>query len=157
MASTMTTLSATLAPALAFFQSSQLTSQKSTVYAVEISEEPLKFIEVRAQKDKIENIEIVLATGTSYEIGSGEIDFALLVTVFHEIEDKNSLIDEIERMLKPNGKVAVIEFHNRQTPFGPLVSNRLGKDAVNTIFESHRFVKEAEFDLGDNFYCIVFK
>ena len=78
-----------------------------------------------------------------------------MVTVLHEIENKSAFLLETKRILVPTGTLAVIEFHNRQTPMGPPVSHRLGADDVASMAEEGGWTEMKRFDLGGNFYCLL--
>ncbi len=52
--------------------------------------------------------------------------------------------------------LAVTEFHKRETPMGPPTAHRMGKDEVKNILVNKGFTVLDDFDLGDNFYCLVF-
>ena len=82
-------------------------------------------------------------------------DLALVATVLHEIPEKAPFIREIHRLLKPDGRLAVIEFHARITPFGPPPSERLSQVDVITQLETHGLMLQDKFDLGANFYCAI--
>jgi len=59
-------------------------------------------------------------------------------------------------LLKPDGRLAVIEFM-QATPMGPPSSERLGQDVVIALMEAHDFSVIDQFDLGPNLYCVVFR
>lgn len=124
------------------------------VMALELSDELLDIIKEKAKNQNLDNISVIKVTEDRYNIDAETVDFAILVTVFHEIENKDTLLSEIKRVLKKSGKLAIIEFHKRQTPMGPPVSHRIGKEDVAAICGGHGLNVSDEFDLGDNFYCI---
>ena len=128
----------------------------NTVLALDINDEFLNIIAEKAQKEKLTNIRTLKVTDNYHDIDSQTVDFVLLVTVLHEITDKKALLNEIRKIIKETGKLAIIEFHAKQTPMGPPVEHRLSKDAVHLVCFSHGFSKSKEFDMGDNYYCMVF-
>jgi SAM-dependent methyltransferase len=56
------------------------------------------------------------------EIANGRFDIVLLECVFGFVGDKDAAVSEILRVLKPNGIVAVTDFHYTETPPGELQS-----------------------------------
>ena len=80
-----------------------------------------------------------------------------MVTVLHEIDEKVMFIAETKRMLRTEGTLAVIEFHKRKTPMGPPEAHRLGIDDVAALVQGCGLHEKRRFDLGDNFYCILFE
>jgi len=133
----------------------QLTREK--VYAVDINDEMLSIISQKAVTEGIYNIELVKVKDNHFEIMDHSIDIALLVTVLHEIRKHDAFLAEIKRVLKDNGKIAVVEFHKRNTPMGPPIEHRMGKDEVIDWLKKIGFIVHKDFDLGDNFYCLLFQ
>ena len=130
---------------------------KNTVYAMEINDEFLDVIREKAASQNLTNIVTMKVTGDHYDIEAGTVDVVILVTVLHEIEEKNTLLTECRRIMKSHAKLAVIEFHKQQTPMGPPASHRLGKEEVVEISRVPGFDKAGEFDLGENLYCLLFE
>lgn len=128
----------------------------NNVFAIDIEQELVDFLRRKAEKESLTNLVSILAKGFNYNIDDKIVDFVIMVTVFHEILEKDTLLKEINRILSVNGKVVIIEFHKKETPFGPPLFHRIGKDEVISFCEAHGFYKNIEFNLGANFYCIVF-
>ena len=83
----------------------------NTVYALDINVEMLSLINDKAKQEGITNIETIKVEDDHLSIEDHSTDIAILVTVFHEIENKSHFLSEAKRILKGDGKIAVIEFH----------------------------------------------
>lgn len=129
---------------------------KNTVYALDTSEEMLSIIRDKAKQESIKNITALKVENDDFNIDSGTVDIAILVTVLHEIKNKAVFLSEIKRILNNTGKIAVIEFHRCTTQIGPPIELRLGKDELAACFKEIEFTSCDEFDLGENLYCMVF-
>ncbi len=128
----------------------------NTVYGIEISDQMVNIINSKIEQEGLKNIEIQKNNNTNkYNISNNSVDYVLLVTVFHEIEEKYSLLDEIKRIMKKNGLLIIIEFHDKKTAMGPPVDHRIGKKEVLSICQSNDFIEKRTFDLGENFYCMI--
>jgi len=130
---------------------------KNIVYAMEINDEFLAVIKEKAEIEDLPNIITMKVTGDHYDIQPGTVDVVILVTVLHEIEDKNALLTEFKRIMKNRAKLAIIEFHKCQTPMGPPVLHRLSKEEVTEMCGTIGFDMTGAFDLGENLYCLVFE
>ena len=130
---------------------------RGMVYAIELRADMLNIIAEKARAASLDNVVPMLSDGASYAVADGAADIALAVTVLHEIADKAAFLKEVKRLLKPGGRMAVIEFHKRETPMGPPVARRLSKEDVGAVFADAGFATCDAFDLGDNFYCMVFE
>ncbi|NCA98495.1 MAG: methyltransferase domain-containing protein [Clostridia bacterium] len=129
---------------------------QQTVYAIDINPRMLEAIEAKAAAAGIQTIETRLVSDDTLPVPDHAADLALVATVLHEIPDKPSFISEIRRLLKPSGRLAVIEFHAAETPMGPPVSERLGSEEVTALMISQGFKPLDQFDLSRNLYCLVF-
>lgn len=128
------------------------------VYALETDDEMLGAIRAKAEKAGCRNIKAVKVDADSLhlDLPDAAINLVLIVTVLHEIDDKALFLKEAKRILKPDGRLAVIEFHARPTPLGPPPGARLAGDKVNELLLSAGLEKMESFDLGDNLYCMAF-
>jgi ubiquinone/menaquinone biosynthesis C-methylase UbiE len=136
------------------FEAAKLTSEK--IYALDISSDMLAIIAQRCTERGINHIVPLQVASGTFPVPSASCNLALLVTVFHEVENKEEMLKEIARLLKPTGQLAIIEFHKRQTPMGPPVSGRLGEEDVMTICTSVGFKTSSKLTLGENFYGLTF-
>jgi ubiquinone/menaquinone biosynthesis C-methylase UbiE len=130
---------------------------RKEVFALDINDEMLSIISQKAAAEGITNIKLIKVKDDHFEIMDHSIDIALLVTVLHEIQNPAVFLTETKRILKNNGKIAVIEFHKRDTPMGPPIGHRIGKDEVIDQLKSIDFIVHKDFDLGDNLYCLIFQ
>lgn len=130
---------------------------RNKVYALEISDEMLSIIGEKAKVLGVTNIELIKVKDEHFNVLDDSIDIVLMVTVLHEIPNKTVFLEDVKRILMNQGKLAVIEFHKRETPMGPPVEHRIGKNVVIETLNNSGFLVDDEFDLGDNLYCLVFR
>lgn len=128
---------------------------KNKVCALEINEDMLDIMTEKARAENIGNLHLLKTEDEHLILEDNTADIVLLVTVLHEIQNKAIFINEIKRILKRQGKLAVIEFHKRQTPMGPPEAHRLGQHEVSAMFSAQGFKTAQDFVLGHNFYCLV--
>jgi ubiquinone/menaquinone biosynthesis C-methylase UbiE len=103
-----------IGPGMGFFSipMADLTGDGGKIYAVDIQENMLSVLVKRARKkNQAGRIETITCTKESLNISglSGQIDFALLFAVVHELPDKNSLFKQVYDSLKTGGKVLISE------------------------------------------------
>ncbi|WP_297058852.1 methyltransferase domain-containing protein [Thermosulfurimonas sp.] len=120
------------------------------VFAVDVEEEMLA--EVRKKASGIPQIELIRSETYRVPLPQAVAEAALLAFVLHEVEDPVRLLGEVRRLLKPGGRLLVLEWQKKETPMGPPVSERLTEE------ETRAFLKEAGFaaletsPFGDWFY-----
>ncbi|MHC1747670.1 MAG: class I SAM-dependent methyltransferase [Cellulosilyticaceae bacterium] len=127
------------------------------IYALEISEDLIELLERRKAECKKQNITIKKVESEKLPLDDKHCDMALMVTVFHELAAQESMLDEIKRILKEEGKLLIIEFHKKQTPMGPSIDHRIAEEEVEKIAHKKGFKTVDKFVLGDNFYAILFE
>jgi predicted methyltransferase len=80
------------------------------VYCVDVQPEMLQMAERLAEQAGISNIVPVLATETNPRLPPGEIDWALLVDVYHELQQPQAVLHGLRAALAPEGRVALVEY-----------------------------------------------
>lgn len=130
---------------------------RNRVYALEISDEMIAIIKERASAMGLNNIETVQVNPDNFNVEDQCADIALMVTVLHEIDNKSVFLNNVKKLLKNDGKAVVIEFHKKATSLGPPEEHRIGRDDVLAEMNEAGFEVLEDFDLGENFYCMIFK
>ena len=80
------------------------------VYALDLHPLAIETVERRAQKAHLANVETIesdLDTG----LGTASVDVVLLYDVLHGVQDKQALLQELHRVLKPQGGLSVCPDH----------------------------------------------
>lgn len=126
---------------------------KSVIYAVEISDEMLAVLHERTDKLGHKNIRIL---NDISDVPSDCCDRVLLSAVIHELDDAQAMAAQAGRICRQNGTLAVIEFHKKETPIGPPVSQRIDADTLCNMLREQGFTMADCFSLGANFYCALF-
>jgi ubiquinone/menaquinone biosynthesis C-methylase UbiE len=92
-------------------------------------------------------------------VKTGSVDLCLLVNVLHGLAwDKadSPAMNEIARVLKPGGRLAVVEFKKMQMDFGPPQEVRLEPADVERLVAPAGLRKERSFEAGPYSYAIIF-
>lgn len=125
------------------------------VYALDTSDEMLAEVERRAKLSEIKNSIPLKTDEYDLKLNDEMVSFSLLVNVLHEIEDKERFINEIKRITKPSGKLAIIEWEKKEAEKGPSTDHRIDKEEVKTLFKHLGFEVLKETAFADCFYGIV--
>ena len=80
------------------------------VYAVDVEQEMIAYLNERIQREKLSNIQPVLGSETSVLLPAESIDLMLLVDVYHEFSFPYEMGTSMYNSLKPNGKIVLVEF-----------------------------------------------
>lgn len=137
------------------FPASEIIDSKNNIYAIDISEEMLIEVEKESKEKGIENISLIKSTEYDLKLEDEKVSFALMVNVLHETDDKICMLKEIYRILKPSGRIAIVDFEKKQTQSGPPLEHRISKNEAMGLLKEAGFEFEKEEQFADIFYGIV--
>ncbi|GAB3217709.1 class I SAM-dependent methyltransferase [Algoriphagus aestuariicola] len=80
------------------------------VYAVEIQDDAIAFLNARSKELGFTNVETVRGAVKSPNLPSNAIDLVIMVDVYHELEYPVEMLSAIKQSLKPDGKLLLIEY-----------------------------------------------
>jgi SAM-dependent methyltransferase len=100
----------------------KLVGAAGTVYAVDIQAEMLEMLTNKMSELGIQNVKPVLGTITDPKLPHGAVNLVLMVDVYHEFDHPYEMIQAICQSLKPNGRLAFVEFRaeDPNVPIKPL-------------------------------------
>ncbi len=125
------------------------------VYGIDIQKEMLAFLEQKIQQQKIGNIEILLSKENEIPLQNKSVDLLLSVNALHEFRGKEAIINEMRRVLKADGQIAIVDFRKEDTGFGPPLSVRVSKEQAKLLFKKRGLSALKTRDLKFH-YLIVF-
>jgi ubiquinone/menaquinone biosynthesis C-methylase UbiE len=127
------------------------------IYALETSDSMIELLKSRMADRNTKNLQIKKVHSATLPLDNNICDMVIMVTVLHELENKEFMIKEIKRVLRKQGKLVIIEFHKRITPMGPPVDCRIAEEDAEEICNNNDLITIDKLTLGDNFYCLVFE
>lgn len=80
------------------------------VYAVEIQEDAIRYIDDKSKELGLTNVETVQGSEKSPNLPKGAIDLVIMVDVYHELSYPQEMLQSIYESLTPNGKVLLLEY-----------------------------------------------
>ena len=116
------------------------------IYAIDISQEMLNEVVSEAEKENLKNIIPVKSDEYDFNLDDKIADFVLLCTVLHEVDDKPRLMSEATRICRSGGTIAVIEFNDNNSNFGPPKPQAV-KKICGKIVQCHRLNRHSESPL----------
>ncbi len=87
----------------------RLVGGSGKVIAADLQEAMLEIVKEKIKNSDLKNIIELHKTGKDRIGLSEKVDFILLFYILHEVPDKDALFQEIKTLLKPGGKVLIIE------------------------------------------------
>ncbi len=124
------------------------------VFAVDISEDAVKYINDRIAKEKLGNIETVLSKEDDPLLSGKELDAVLILNTYHEIAQPVRFLINLKKGLSAEGLVGVIDRDRDASNHGVAKETVIeeAKRAGFELKEEHDFVKGDRMD-----YFLVFR
>jgi ubiquinone/menaquinone biosynthesis C-methylase UbiE len=132
---------------------------KGKVYAVEIQHDFLKTILRKSHDAKLENIECIwgnIEKGGGTKIADGVVDVVIVSNVFCQVEDKNAVIKEAKRILKPHGRVLLVEIDEGGAILPRSHNMCIPKQTLHDMFMHEGFLHERDIDTGHHHYGMIY-
>lgn len=103
---------------------------QGVVYAQDVQQEMLNAITRRVQREGLANVRTIRGYGSDPRLPRESLDAVLLVDAYHEIEDRVTMLANIAKALKPQGRLGVVDFKLEGSGPGPDAEERVSPDLV---------------------------
>jgi ubiquinone/menaquinone biosynthesis C-methylase UbiE len=145
------------------FPLSDAVGPKGAVYCIDIKKDVLVSLKNQAIKEGRENIEVIWAdvdkpNGTKFR--QGVVDVVLLSDLLFQLSSKDVAIKEAKRILKPEGRIIVIDWSEVSYLNGVKHEGKnivLSEDELKTLMELNGLKLERRFEAGEHHYGLIFK
>ncbi len=124
------------------------------IYANDINQEALRFLEGRCEENGLTNVETVLGSVTDTKLPRAALDLVIMVNVVHCLEKPVELLRNIQVSLKPDGLIAVVEGSLDKEPSA--AGEWFLRSKLLKIYEKagYELVREEDFLPKDNIYIL---
>ncbi len=124
------------------------------VYAIDIDPDLLKHIEKTAQEQKLSNIRTVLGTETDPKLPA-PVDLIVIIDTLHHIQNQSAYLKNLKRYLRPDGRIAIIDFTN-DWPAGHEKMRYTLADLEGWM-KAAGYTRTAKFDFLHNDFFVVYQ
>lgn len=136
----------------------QRVGKEGLVYALDVFPQALEVVESRAKTLGLTNI-VTRRVNLEKKKGSGleekSIDWVVLKDVLFQNKDKDIVIEEAYRVLKPGGRALVVEWSKEDLIIGPEEKLRISMKTMTDLTRRHKFSFEENVGAGDFHYAMV--
>jgi ubiquinone/menaquinone biosynthesis C-methylase UbiE len=134
--------------------------QAGSIYAVDLWEEGIDALQKDIKARHISNISAQVAdVGKRIPLADLSVDACLMATVLHDLIRDNTVdgtLKEIKRVLKPGGRLAVVEFKKTEGTLGPPMGVRISPEEVTAWLLPYSFHIVKTMDIGPHNYLSLF-
>lgn len=128
---------------------------KGRVYAVDLEPDMVRHLGERAKREGLANLTAVQAAPDSARLPE-QVDLAMMVDVYHHVENREAYFRGLRRSLRAGGRVAIIDFR-LDAPDGPPRSARIAPEQVKQEMQAAGYTFAGEHEFLPNQYFLVFR
>jgi ubiquinone/menaquinone biosynthesis C-methylase UbiE len=139
-------------------EASKLVGSNGRIFALDAYPESIEGVAKEIKEKGIENLEPIVADVTeSIPLDDDFVDAVLMSNVLHGFgdEDLETVLKNINRIIKKDGKFAVVEFRKEQSERGPPFDVRLHPSDVSQILSKHGFKVVKSEEIATLHYIVV--
>ena len=130
------------------------------VYAIDVQDGLLARIHDTAQSDGLHNVEVVhgdLEHSGGSKLADMSVDVVIVANILFQIGQKEALVHEVIRVLKPNGRVLLVEWSDTFGGIGPEASRIVSEMTATDLFTQAGCVVAQRIQAGAHHYGLVLR
>lgn len=127
------------------------------VYAVDARADILDRLQSRIERAKAANVAPVLGLAHDPLLPPGSCDLVFLANAFHHFSRPAEYLRTLARCLRPGGRIAIVDFHERELPVGPPPEEKISRERLLKIARSAGLRVAAEYDFLPYQYFFVLR
>ncbi len=138
----------------------RLVGEDGKVFCIDINGELLSKVKNHANIEGLENLDVIksdLERPKGSKLQDSSVELVIIANTLFALEDKVAVAREAFRILRPKGRVLVVEWSDSFAGLGPHATHIVTKEESQKLFESIRFKLEREISAGDHHYGLVFR
>ncbi len=133
---------------------------RGRVYAIDVNRDILTRLAKDAHAAHLSNIEVV--AGNAEKLGGthlrdASVEAVIMANVLFQATDKQGMLMEAKRILKPGGSIYVVDWKDSYGGIGPQPADVLSDFAARRMLERAGWVYDRSFGAGDHHYGLVYK
>jgi len=126
------------------------------VFAADIQGEMLTAVRSRAAEAELANVRVVKTSDTEIPLPAASCNFILMAFVLSELDQRATFLHKAARLLKPKGRLIVMEWVKREEPDDPLADERIPLDDLLADATAAGLRLDEREDLDESQYYCVF-
>jgi SAM-dependent methyltransferase len=125
-------------------------------FAVDVSPEMLAHLRGKREGPGLAHVQCVEGEASATGVAPGICDLVFLANVWHEFDDHRAVLDEVARLLKPGGRVAILDWRpDVEADHGPPVEHRISRAAAAGTIQEAGFAAFLERNAGRYSWLLI--
>jgi ubiquinone/menaquinone biosynthesis C-methylase UbiE len=137
------------------FRLAEAVGPTGKVYAVDIDRDMVDLIARRATEEGRRNIEVILAKPEDPSLPKASLDLVFTSNTYHHIKNRVAYFANLRQYLRPDGRVAIVEFDRRGWLEG-LLRHYTPSEFISREMEQAGYKLQHEFDFLDRQSFLIF-
>ena len=130
---------------------------KGTVLATDIQPEMIRMLQDNARNAGVANIKSIRATQSDPKLPESKVDLILMVDVYHECSDPETILQGLLKALKPHGRLVLVEFRAEDPDVPIRPEHKMTLDQVRREVEPQGFVFQQSLEFLPWQHIIIFE
>jgi len=110
------------------------------VYATDLQPEMLAMLKARLERQKISNVTLVQGTTTDPRLPAESVDLILMVDVYHEFSQPQTMLRALRQALKPGGRLVLLEYRKEDPTIPIRIEHKMTVDEARMELEAEGFI-----------------
>lgn len=137
------------------FEASKLIGDNGKIYAIDTSETMLSELKKRISTNNSKNIIPILSDEYNLKIDHNSVNAAIMIFLFHEIENKILFLSRIKEILRKNGQLLLIDWEKKETKMGPPIDHRISFNSAIQLLKDAKFTNIKNINLHSDYFTLL--
>lgn len=127
------------------------------LYAVDPHKKTLESLAIRLDQIRLTNVELVQSRKKDIGLQDESIDGVLMPFTLNNVEDKQTVLQQVLKALRRSGWLALLEWHAKDTKEGPPLTKRLAREESELITKEAGFRSIEHRDISTGEYMVLLR
>lgn len=117
------------------------------VFATDIQPGMIEILERRVRSEKLDNVTTILGTMEDPRLPPQSIDLAIMVDVYHELQQPQLFLQRLKAAFKPGGRLVLLEFRKEDPRVPILEAHKMSVAEVKAELEAEGYAIDRVIDV----------
>lgn len=137
------------------FRLAQAVGAQGVVYAVDVDDDMIALVQTKAQKQRAANVRALPAKNDDPQLPDN-VDLVFTSNTYHHIEDRVVYFRNLQKYLRPGGRIAIIDFDRRAAWLDRLWTHYTPSGFIKSDMHQAGYALRQEFDFLERQSFLIF-